>query len=355
MKYTDIATHTFSDQNRPRILETIRTVAQGKKNPVKMDTYISALEEAENRDVHIPDDFTSDMFKHRRLRTPVFTDFSGDAVVIGREEDLPVLERDQILQGVREDLQRLIPWRKGPYRILGMELDAEWQSHLKWNRFAPFVPPLENAVIGDIGSNSGYYLFKMAAHNPALVMGFDPVLKFRVQFEYLQNLARVPTLHYNLLGWDALRYFPDFFDVIFNMGIIYHHKSPLEVLEYSYNALTPGGTLVLETMGLDSPEEVVLSPSRRYCGVPGIWFVPSEKSLINWLRRIHFTDIRVVYNARLGVEEQRSTSWAPYESLSDFLGKKNPDLTIEGYPAPNRIYVMAKKPGTLVPRPSALS
>ncbi len=354
MKYTDIAPHTFSDQNRPRILETIRSVARENQTPVDMDAYFSASVEAENRDVHIPDDFTPDMYGHRRIKTPVFTDFSGDIVVIGREEDIPVQERDHILRGVREDLERLIPWRKGPYRILGMELDAEWQSHLKWNRFVPLLPPLENAVIADIGSNSGYYLFKMATHHPALVMGFDPVMKFRAQFEYLQNLARVPSLYYNLLGWDTLRFFPDFFDVVFNMGIIYHHKSPLEVLEVSYSALAPGGTLVLETMGMDSPEEVVLSPSRRYCGVPGIWFVPSEKSVINWLRRTHFTDVRVVYNARLGVEEQRSTSWAPYESLSDFLNKKNPDLTIEGYPAPNRIYVMAKKPGTLVPRSSVL-
>ncbi len=31
------------------------------------------------------------------------------------------------------------------------------------------------------------------------------------------------------------------------------------------------------------------------------------------------------------------------ESLEDFLDKDNPDLTVEGYPAPIRIYIKALK------------
>jgi tRNA (mo5U34)-methyltransferase len=41
--------------------------------------------------------------------------------------------------------------------------------------------------------------------------------------------------------------------------------------------------------------------------------------------------------------EQRKTEWIKTESLENFLNPNNPNETVEGYPAPIRVYIKAKK------------
>ena len=38
------------------------------------------------------------------------------------------------LAATRNALMRLLPWRKGPFDIGGLVVDAEWRSNLKWDR-----------------------------------------------------------------------------------------------------------------------------------------------------------------------------------------------------------------------------
>ena len=35
---------------------------------------------------------------------------------------------------LRNSLKELMPWRKGPFHLLGIDIDAEWRSDLKWQR-----------------------------------------------------------------------------------------------------------------------------------------------------------------------------------------------------------------------------
>ena len=39
----------------------------------------------------------------------------------------------------RNALMRLHPWRKGPFNLFGIQIDAEWRSDLKWNRIAQHI------------------------------------------------------------------------------------------------------------------------------------------------------------------------------------------------------------------------
>jgi tRNA (mo5U34)-methyltransferase len=64
---------------------------------------------------------------------------------------------------------------------------------------------------------------------------------------------------------------------------------------------------------------------------------------MNWVKRSGFQDIVCFYQAPLSELEQRSTSWAPIKSLSDFLCPVDQQKTIEGYPRPWRFYLRAKK------------
>ncbi|MDA3850507.1 MAG: DUF1698 domain-containing protein, partial [Spirochaetaceae bacterium] len=63
----------------------------------------------------------------------------------------------------------------------------------------------------------------------------------------------------------------------------------------------------------------------------------------NMLKRTGFTDIELFHQHKLEFQEQRQTPWAPYQSLEHFLDPHDVSKTVEGYPAPVRIYIRATK------------
>ena len=54
----------------------------------------------------------------------------GDVVSIGSVSETD----DETREGIRGLLLEMIPWRKGPFDVFGIHIDAEWRSNLKWNR-----------------------------------------------------------------------------------------------------------------------------------------------------------------------------------------------------------------------------
>ncbi len=54
-------------------------------------------------------------------------------------------------------------------------------------------------------------------------------------------------------------------------------------------------------------------------------------------------NIEILHEGKLTFEEQRKTEWCQSESLEDFTSSDDPNLTIEGYPAPIRILAIAEK------------
>ena len=63
-----------------------------------------------------------------------------------------------------------------------------------------------------------------------------------------------------------------------------------------------------------------------------------------WLERCGFTDVRCVDEAVTTVDEQHSTQWMRFQSLPDFLDPHDSSRTLEGYPAPRRAVLLARKP-----------
>lgn len=270
-----------------------------------------------------------------------YTDFSSDVVTIGRAAELN--ETDQAL--VRRTMRDFMPWRKGPFNVFGVEIDSEWQSQRKWNRVLPALPDLTDKIVADIGCNNGYYMFRMAPHRPKYVVGFEPFLQHYYCFKTLNYLAGLENLCIELMGVEEISLFPASFDVIFLMGIIYHRISPVEMLRDIRNAMRPGGTLILESQAIPGENPVALFPESRYAKVPGTYFVPTAACVKNWLTRVGFTEVELFCSHPMSSEEQRKTEWMTFESYSDFIDPQNPALTVEGYPAPLRIYVKAVNPG----------
>lgn len=73
-------------------------------------------------------------------------------------------------------------------------------------------------------------MFKMLEFNPAKLIGFDPSIKYRLQFELINALAKTP-IKYELLGVEDLPSYSLKFDVIFCLGVIYHRSDPIKMLK----------------------------------------------------------------------------------------------------------------------------
>ncbi len=269
-------------------------------------------------------------------------DCTGDTVIIGGQGELSTGDQAQ----VKAALRAFMPWRKGPFSVFGIDIDAEWRSERKWQRLLPMLPDLEGKIIADIGCNNGYYMFRMAPYRPKLVLGLEPSMQHYYCFKALNSMARQETLHIDLLGVEHLSLFPDCFDVLFLMGIIYHRASPIDVLRDCYQALRPGGTLLLESQAIPGDAPIALFPDKTYAKVPGTYFIPTGHCLRLWMEKAGFDQVELFCQHPMSEEEQRSTEWMTFESYTDFIDPQNPTLTVEGYPAPHRVFLRGWKKGT---------
>ncbi|CAG37820.1 tRNA 5-methoxyuridine(34)/uridine 5-oxyacetic acid(34) synthase CmoB [Desulfotalea psychrophila] len=263
----------------------------------------------------------------------------NDVVTIGHGEQISHEEQAEI----RQALRAYMPWRKGPFAVFGVDIDAEWRSERKWQRLEKHLPDLKGKVIADIGCNNGYYMFRMAAQEPAFVLGIEPSVQHYYCFKALEEMSGLTNLEIDLLGVEHLPLFTESFDVVFLMGIIYHRSAPIETLRAVLDSLKPGGTLILETQGIPGEQPYALFPDKTYAKVPGTYFVPSASCLINWMHKAGFIDVDLFCDHPMSPEEQRQTEWMEFESYKDFLDPENPELTLEGYPAPHRFFVKATK------------
>ncbi|MFL2534910.1 MAG: tRNA 5-methoxyuridine(34)/uridine 5-oxyacetic acid(34) synthase CmoB [Candidatus Azotimanducaceae bacterium] len=245
-------------------------------------------------------------------------------------------------QALTEALAALRPWRKGPFNIFGVEVDAEWRSDWKWARLAPHIGNLAGRAVLDIGCGNGYYLYRMLEAGARCAFGIDPTRLFSFQFQALQQLqpqnaaALLPLLDEDL---------PDcaFFDTVFSMGVLYHRRDPIAHLKICHDCLAPGGELVLETLVLPPRGPEVLKPPTRYAQMRNVWEIPNLERLQGQLEQAGFTDIRILDITQTTIDEQRATRWMTFQSLQDFLDPENSQLTIEGHPAPTRAIVSAKR------------
>ncbi|MCK9397591.1 MAG: tRNA 5-methoxyuridine(34)/uridine 5-oxyacetic acid(34) synthase CmoB [Methylobacter sp.] len=261
----------------------------------------------------------------------------ADAVQIGRSNDLTQADKNQL----ESQLKALHPWRKGPYNLFGINIDTEWRSDWKWNRLKNHIAPLEHRLVLDVGCGNGYHCWRMLGAGAKTVVGIDPMMLNVMQFQLVRKLYGAAPVYVLPMGIEDMPYGLKAFDTVFSMGVLYHRRSPIDHLMELRDCLQPGGELVLETLVIDGGLGEVLLPEDRYARMRNVWFLPSCDTLISWLKRCGFKNIRVVDVTVTSIEEQRTTEWMTFNSLKDFLDAENPQLTCEGLPAPKRAIVIA--------------
>jgi len=264
-------------------------------------------------------------------------DLGRGAVRIGAADEIDAGQRH-----ILEQLLRLFhPWRKGPFSVFGIDIDTEWRSDWKWQRLRDHLSPLQDRIILDVGCGSGYHLLRMLGEGARLAIGIDPTMLYVMQFHALKHFVPDINAHVLPLRGEDMPEDTQAFDTVFSMGVFYHCRSPFDHLRELKGQLRPGGELVLETLIIEGGPLEVLVPEGRYAKMRNVWFIPSVLCLEVWLHRCGFDDIRVVDVTTTTVDEQRRTEWMNFESLEDFLDPADQSKTIEGYPAPRRVIVIA--------------
>ena len=245
---------------------------------------------------------------------------------------------------LRNSLLMLSPWRKGPFDVCGVAIDAEWRSDRKWDRVKNSISPLEGRIVLDVGCGNGYYALRMRGMGARLVIGIDPMLLYVIQFLAICHFIETEPVHVLPLRLDELPDRSSAFDTAFSMGVLYHRRSPEEHLDQLMSALRPGGELVLETLILPGTRCIARTPENRYARMRNVWLLPTLPLLESWLATAGFRNIRRIDINDTTPEEQRPTEWMPFKSLADALDPADSSRTIEGWPAPRRVILICNKP-----------
>jgi len=276
-------------------------------------------------------------------------DIKADKVKVGISSDCTAEDKEKL----EAHLQQLHPWRKGPYDLFGIHIDTEWHSDWKWQRIQPYIAPLKNRSVLDVGCGNGYHMWRMLGEGARLVIGADPSQFFLVQFHSIKHyaLSHEKNLPVHILPFKSEE-LPAFtqtykglgFDTVFSMGVLYHRLSPIDHLKELRTFIRTGGELVLETLIIEDDASNILIPEDRYAKMRNVWFIPTPDLLVRMLERAGFVNIRVVNINQTSTEEQRQTDWMQFESLPNFLDPQDANKTIEGYPAPKRAVVICNAP-----------
>ncbi|MCP5100489.1 MAG: tRNA 5-methoxyuridine(34)/uridine 5-oxyacetic acid(34) synthase CmoB [Chloroflexi bacterium] len=262
------------------------------------------------------------------------------AVSIGTANDLTSTQHQQLAA----QLRLLHPWRKGSFDLFGIHIDTEWRSDWKWDRLKGGIGDLNGRLVLDVGCGNGYHMWRMVGAGAKLVIGLDPFLVYVMQYQAMRHFLRDVPAYVLPLGIEALPPQLKTFDTVFSMGVLYHRRSPIDHLLTLQDALRSGGELVLETLVIEGRLGEVLVPEGRYAQMRNVWFIPSAETLMVWLRKCKFQNVQLVDVTPTTTDEQRSTGWMTFQSLTNFLDPTDKTKTIEGYPAPMRAVITAVAP-----------
>ena len=259
--------------------------------------------------------------------------FAEDGKVVISSENST--KNDEILTAVRE----FMPWRKGPWKILGVDIDTEWRSDWKWERLEKFCDFRGKKVL-DIGCGNGYYAYRTALNGAEFVLGVDPSVYSYFQAQIPAKLCPQVPVSVLPLAQSALPSEP-IFDTVFSMGVYYHHKNPEEHLSHIYDLLLPDGEIILETLIVENSDSLI--PNGRYAKMRNVYEIPSISRVESLLKSLNFRDIRVIDISKTTTDEQRRTAFMDFESLADFLDPNDDGKTIEGFPAPVRAVFLGRR------------
>lgn len=236
---------------------------------------------------------------------------------------------------ISDAITALMPWRKGPFNLLGYPIDSEWRSDFKYRRLLDLGFTAEGKHILDVGTGNGYFLYRLLGSGAQLVCGLDPSWHNFAQFLFLQRYLQQEHAIYIPATLESTEM--KGFDTVMSMGVLYHRRDPLAFLTQLCDTVKSGGEIVIETLVVDGDEHTVYMPEERYAGMRNVWFLPAIASLEKWLKRLGLKVVAVSDAVLTTSDEQRRTQHIQSHSLAEFMQEHGDQ------PPPKRAIVMAEK------------
>jgi len=246
-------------------------------------------------------------------------------------------------KNLEEILLQLLPWRKGPFRLNEINIDSEWDSRKKWQRFKELGVDLNGKSILDVGSGNGYYAFRMIGEGAGQVLCLEPNLMHVSQFASINHFV----------GSTKIRMVPERlensglsdtnFDLIFSMGLLYHQRDPQEHLIELKRLMGIKGKMIIETIISPDKFGLAIEPKDgRYASMPNVHYVHSDLGCKEIFKNLGLEVMAETKPFFTNDEEQRKTKWMPFKSFESALDERDKNLTIEGYPAPARKFYLLR-------------
>lgn len=238
--------------------------------------------------------------------------------------------------------KKLMPWRKGPFRIDNIEIESEWNSFVKFNLLEPYMD-LKDKTVVDIGCNNAYYAFRMLPKEPKKIIAIDPWPIFYLQYLFVNKFVNSDIIDFRMVGLEDMADEGIKADVMFCLGILYHRTDPISSLKALKASLNNNGELFIDNMVIMKDGYYALCPPESYAKMSNAYFIPTIDTMRGWLERAGFCDIELLCTKPTDVDEQRKTDWIEGQSLNDFLDKSDPSKTVEGFDAPVRAYFRCRR------------
>ena len=174
------------------------------------------------------------------------------------------------------------------------------------------------------------------------VVCLEPNLSHLTQFIAINNFVQSEQIRMIPERIEELTFTEECFDLIFSMGVLYHQREPEEHLKLLCSHLKEEGTIILETLIVAEEYGEVLIPEGNYANMPNVRFVHTKTGLEKLAIQANLNIASISSSCKTTTEEQRTTSWMPFKSLSDGLNVEK-DLTIEELPRPERVFFTLKQ------------
>jgi len=241
-----------------------------------------------------------------------------------------------------ENLIQLIPWRKGPFTIQDIFIDAEWQSNFKWDRILELNLDLSGKNILDVGSGNGYYGFRMLGKGAKAIICLEPNLSHLTQFTALNSFINSEKIKMIPQRIEELPFTDKCFDLVFSMGVLYHQRNPEGHLRFLASHLKEEGQIIIETLVAPDEYGEALIPKSNYANMPNVWIIHTRKGLESLSGQAGLKISHISSSVKTTAKEQRATKWMPFRSLEDGLCQVS-DKTVEGLPRPQRVILVLTK------------
>jgi SAM-dependent methyltransferase len=184
--------------------------------------------------------------------------------------------------------------------------------------------------VADVGCYTGGLLLYMAARHPAKIYGVDELPTHLDQARFLVDLFRIPNV---TLIEDSVYRLSDKIpeqsvDIILLSGVLYHLSDMLLGLYLMRRLLKQGGTLIIETNGVNDMRQSYANFGRFKSGM---WWQPSGLCIIDMCQFMGFEDVELFF-----YKKNRCLARATRAALDEIPFKRGLNWTFDDLTDANR-------------------